>query len=191
MNYRVFIAFLLASCFVASGAFDEKELKMLKKESSIDNVRDDTIKNKDREKIETVEVTCVRNEDYQENFRIYIYVEIQDRAKNTYLVEFAANQREVDSDFLGEEYWLLEMPHGELENPKVSAYAIQYGIVDEDGTFVLLSEEYDDVDSVDELKERTTTPFPGKCHLNFCYLYDDSSEGATESIYQDVRKLKL
>ena len=192
MKVHILIAFLFSCCFSVFAEFSEKELKTLKKETQIGGVRSNTIKNKKREKIETLEIETYRNEDYPTGFRIYVAVEIQDKEKNTYLVEYAGNQREVDSDFLGEEYWTLEIPWGDMERPKVSAYAIHYGIMDEDEeTFILLAEDYDDVDSMEELTARTTTPFPGTCQMTYYFIYDDEAEGSSESIPQDVRKLKL
>lgn len=192
MKLNFIIPLLLAGCFSAAGEMDEKELKALKKETEIGGVRSNTIKNKKREKIETLEIETYRNEDFQTGFRIYAVVEVQDKEKNSYLVEFAGNQREVDSDFLGEEYWTLEMPWGDFEKLKVTAYAIHYGIMDDDEeTFILLAEDYDDVDSMEELKARTTTPFPGKTEMSYYYMYDDETEGADESIPQDVKKLNV
>ena len=99
-----------------------------------------------------------RNEEHQTNFQIYIAVEITDENKKRYCTEFRGNQSDLDSAFTGEEYYTLIVPHGDLGRLKITAYAIQYGILD-DGNFILLAEDFDDVESITELKERSTNLF--------------------------------
>jgi len=158
-NCILLIVFCL-SCFVAAGAeLSEKELKKLAKSVKISSVVDETIKGDDREKIEVVKIYTYQNRkdpNVNFNYRIRVAVELTDREKNAYFARVERKQGSTHDDYIGKDEWGIQIPHGGLERPKVTAYAIQYGILNE-GEFVVLAEDYDDVDTLEELMDRTTT----------------------------------
>jgi hypothetical protein len=78
------------------------------------------------------------------------------------------------------------LPHGDLGRLKISAYAIQYGVLDED-TFILLAEDFDDVESIAALKERSPNLFPNEATLKHYHIYDNGSH--EESIPSKIRNL--
>ncbi|OUX37371.1 MAG: hypothetical protein CBE26_03490 [Kiritimatiellaceae bacterium TMED266] len=179
----------LLSGVLSVEAFTEKELKMLQRDTKIEGVRSNSIKNKNRERSEILEINTSRDEDQQTGFQIYTLVEVTDKEKESYLIEYRANQAELDSEFTGEEYYELIIPNGEVGRLKVTAYAIQYGITDDEGSFTMLAEEFDDVESVDELKERTSTRFPEKVTMKHYHIFD--SGGHEESIRSTLRNINL
>lgn len=162
---------------------DEKEIEIAGVDG--DTVRDDDT----REKIAVLEINTFQNEDEQTGFRIHILVELKDKEKNTYFIEYMATQTEnLDSEYTGEDYWRLRIPYGDFKKLDFEAYAVHYGVMD-DGEFLPLVENYDDVDSMDEIRERTTTPFPGKVTLRHSYMYEDSENGEDESSWKSRKNL--
>lgn len=179
-------------------SFDEDEYKTLE-DVEIGGTRIDDYKNRDtKKKYEVLEVNTYQP-GYDEvipGFRMHVVAEITDKAKNTYLIDFTAPQPEgLDSEFTGECYWSLYIDHGDLERPKMTAFAVHYGIMDdEDGyidgedRFVVIAEDYDDVDSMEELLERSATPYEGEFYLKFYSMFEDPTEGEMEDIPKTYRK---
>lgn len=188
-------AVVLAVCLPVSGKLTDKELKQFKSNVEIAGIRVSTWKNREREKSERMEINTFQSEDDpvdydMSRFRMRMVVELTDRYKKTYLVRFTgAAPEDYDSEYQGEDYWILSMAYGRFERLKVSAYAIQFGIMD-DETFVPLAEAEDHSEDMRErVRTRTTTLFPGKVYLRHYYMYDDSSEGVTESVPKNIRAI--
>ncbi len=182
MKYYKLLLVLCVSCFVAVGAeLSEKELKKLEKSVKISSVVDETIKNEDREKVEVVRVYTYQdrgdpNKKYVYRFRMA--VELTDKNKNTRFARVERAHGKVCergsqiTDYLGRDEWEMHIPHGDLERPKITAYAIQYGILNE-GEFIVLAEDYDDVDTMEELMERTTTRVEDVKTIEHRFWYTD------------------
>ncbi len=180
-DYKLLLV-LCVSCFVAVGAeFSEKELKKLEKSVKISSVVDETIRNEEREKVEVVKFYTYQDRgDPKKNYtyRIRVAVELTDKKKNTCFARVEKAQGKVCergsqiTDYLGRDEWEMHIPHGDLERPKITAYAIQYGVLS-DGEFLVLAEDYDDVDSLEELVERTTTRLEEVKTLAHRFWYTD------------------
>ncbi len=181
-RYLLLVVFCL-SCFVAIGAeLSEKDLKRLRKRVKIGSVDDLTIKNEDREKVEVVKIYTYQEQgDPNKNYiyRIRVAVELTDKEKNTYFARAERAQGKVCergsqiTDYLGRDEWEMHIPHGGMERPKVTAYAVQYGILN-DSEFIVLAEDYDDVDSMEELMERATTRLEEVRTIQHRFWYTDS-----------------
>lgn len=191
--YILPIAIVSAICITAGAEYDKKELKRLE-EAEIAGVRSDTVKNDDREKSEVLEINTFENQDYSANqgytYQMHAVVELKDKDKKTYFVDLKFKQPDgLDSEYTGEDYWDIIMPYGDLDRVKVNAYAVQYGFMDGD-TYVPTAEEYSGCKTMDELKERTTTPFPNEVKVKHYHMYDDPNEGEVESIRGTLRIVK-
>ena len=194
--------YLLLVIFTAShittfGQLKEDELKQFKRDFEIADVRVDTWKSdEDRAKFERLEVNTFQNEDDPVNydmtrFRMRLVVELTDKDKKTYLVQFTGNAPgEYDSEYMGEDYWNLFMAHGDLERLKVSGYMIQYGIMDGDTFIPLAEEEKGSEKMLEGVRNRTTVLFQGKIYLRHYYMYVDSGSGPTESTPVNIRRIK-
>lgn len=198
MKWRV----LLVLCFaglslMANGELTKRQQKWLK-DLDIAGVRTKKERDEDNRKKQywlfQVETSQSPNEDNIENgFRIRIVVELIDKAKNTYLVDFTGNRPEMEYaiEYAGEDYWRMFLPFGKLDTPKINAYAIQYGFMDGE-TFVPFAEKIKarGVKTLDELVARIKTPFPETVTVKWYYVYDDQTEGTTDSISQNVRQIR-
>ena len=101
--------------------------------------------------------------------RLRVAVELTDKkTKQTYLVKkigkFADLLDILEGEYNGEGYWELYMPYGDFDKLKMTAYVVQFGVLD-NNTFVPFLAEFDDVKSYDELIERTAKEFPNSCRL--------------------------
>ena len=187
----VFGMMLFSMPWTGWSVLTEDNIKDLERSLDIVGVRDDTFRNDDRKKFEVLEVNTFQDPDrMQLRTCIRIAVELEDRQKNTYVVNFTAMAPDsYDSEYLGEDYWFLYMPYGDMDRLKISASAVQYGVMDED-VFVPFVSEYDDVETIEELRKRTTTPLPGKVSLKHYYMFDDQVEGSMESILRTLRAVE-
>ncbi len=184
------IVIFFASCLISSGELTAKELKRLSKSVEIAGTRTQTWRNENREKFEILQINTFQDQDDTTGFRIRFVVELTDNKKNRYLVKLTADAPEgYDSEYQGEDYWDLRMAHGEIGRPRVTGFAVQYGIMDGE-TFVPLVEEFDDVKTVDELTQRTPTPFPNQVRLWHYYMFEDQLDGSTESTPSNVKVVK-
>ena len=98
-----FILLIICYSSISIGELTEKEIRTYRKDTEIGDVRISDFKNEDRKRSEVIEINTYRNEDHQTDFQIYIIAEVTDKNKDSYLVEYRANQSEVDSEFTGEE----------------------------------------------------------------------------------------
>ncbi len=177
-RYILLLVFCL-SCFAVFGAgLSEDEMEKLQKRVKILSVNDETVRGDDDEKSEAIKFSTYQDEhDDALNFRMRITVELTDRSKKTYFAQMARAQGAVDSEYTGEDNWEFQIPHGDLERPKLTAYSIQYGILYE-GEFIVLVEETDDVDSADEITARNTERVDIKS-TKHTYSFRDG-DGATQ-----------
>ncbi len=164
------------SCFLAVGAeISEDDLERLERSVKIGSVNDDTVENDADEESEQLKFYTYQNEDDDYNFRVRITMELTDRSKNTYFAQLMKPRGVVDTEYTGEDNWKFEVPHGDLERPKVTAYVVQYGI-QMGAEFIVLAEETDDVDTVEELTERSPTRLEQKPVILHQYKFRDSDE---------------
>jgi len=90
-----------------------------------------------------------------EHYRLKVTVQLKDR--RTRSVVFAHHEEDVAKknpklrliDYEGTQ-WEFRIPFGEMQKPKLDAYAIEFGFV-KDGYFVPLSVDLESVDSADEI----------------------------------------
>lgn len=176
----ILFCMILIGCPFAFGEISEDELDEYSDVIEIDGVTERSDERRDQE-YEILEIRFSGGNDrddvkYLPKIQIRFAVEITDKkTKKTFLFE---KQRE-HGDFSnfgdryeGEGYWTLEIPHiPRIERLEISAYSLQYGVMDGE-TFIPFEEEFDDVDSYEELIERTKTPYPTDCSLRSTVYVD-------------------
>jgi len=196
MKIYLLLVVFFASHLLAFGELTKDELDRFESNVKIAEVRTDSWKSDDREKYEVLEVSTFQSQDDPQQydmsrFQIRLVVELTDNQKNTYLVKFTGNAPEdYNSDYKGEDYWRLYMAHGDLGRFKITGYAIQYGFMDDENFVPLAAEEDDSEKMLERARAQTTCLFSEKLHLWHYYIYDDSSEGDTESPEVNIRLVK-
>lgn len=156
---------LLLGCSISFGAELSPELATLKEKLSstikIGSVNIDTIRDDNGNKIEVIKFHTYQDErDKDLNFRMRVTVEMTDKSDQTCFAQINREQGAVHEEYTGEDDWEFQLPYGDLERPKVSAYAIQYGIFDA-GQFIPVVEAFKNCDSAEEITARTA------CRANF------------------------
>lgn len=176
MKHYILLLVFCLSCFAAFGAgMSEDEMNRLQKSVKILSINEDTVRADDDSKSEAIKFSTYQDEnDDALNFRMRITVELTDKNKKTYFAQMARGQGALHEEYTGEDNWEFQIPHGDLERPKVTAYAIQYGVLC-DGEFIPLAEEFDDVKSADEITARTTNRIDIKSTWH-TYSYRDGDE---------------
>ena len=167
---------VVAAAFVSLGAELSKDLLKLQEDLSsrtkIGTVNDTTLRDNDK-KFEVLK--CSTNQDPRKkdlNFRMRVTVELTDKAENTCWAQINREQGPVDKEYTGEDVWEFRIPHGEMEKPKVTAYAVQYGIL-KDGEFIPVAEKFSKVDTVEEITSKSANRIEFSQTLHY-YSYNNS-----------------
>ncbi|MBI9019993.1 MAG: hypothetical protein JEZ10_01890 [Verrucomicrobia bacterium] len=151
------------------------EVERLQQSVKIGSVNSDTIRGDDDTKSEQIKFFTYQDEnDDALNFQMRITAELTDKSKKTYFAQITRGQGELHEDYTGEDNWRFQVPHGDLNRPKLTAYVIQYGVLCE-GEFVPLAEAFDGADSADEITARSTTRVDIKSTWH-TYSYRDGDE---------------
>lgn len=116
-------------------------------------INDSTFKNDDDEKLEVVKFHTYQDERDDLMYRMRVTIELIDKNDQTCFGQLMVPPRPYPTGYTGESDWEFQIPHGDMKRPKINAYAIQYGFI-EDGTFVPVAEDFDDVESPEEIVNR-------------------------------------
>lgn len=178
------VLFLLSVCLPLCGEELSAETVKLKeklaKTVKIGTINVDTARDSENKKSEVFKFHTYQDErDKDLIFRVRVTVEMTDKAGNTCFAQFNRAQGAVHEEYTGEDDWIFQVAHGDMDKPKISAYAIQYGIL-QDGVFVPVAEKLWKVDSVDEITKRTScrTEFIKNQHS---YWYRNSDDETVSS----------
>ncbi len=160
MKRYLMMVILAAGCLLSYGAERSDELVELQKKLAVSvkigTVNSDTVRNDSNEKLEVFKFHTYQDErDKGLNFRVRVTVEMTDKSGSSCFAQLNREQGPLHEEYTGEDDWEFYIPHGSMERPKVTAYAIQYGIL-EDGSFIPVVEKLSKVDSVDEITKRTS-----------------------------------
>jgi hypothetical protein len=153
------LVLLFAGALASSGEELSKELVTLKEKLSrsvkIGTINSDTIRDNDDKKIEVFKFHTYQDErDKNLNFRVRVTVEMTDKSGQACFAQINREQGSLHEEYTGEDDWEFQIPHGEMDRPKVTAYVIQYGIL-EDGMFIPVAEKLSKTGSAEEITKRT------------------------------------
>ncbi len=185
---RIWIVLLFLACRLASyGAELSPELEKLKEKLSgtvkIGSVNNDMIRDDDDKKFEVFKFHTYQDErDKNLTFRLRVTIEMTDKSEQTCFAQFAREQGPLHEEYTGEDDWEFRIPHGDLNKLKVTAYAIQYGILEGD-LFIPVAEKLWKVDAVDEITARTScrAEFSKKSHIYWYRNTDDEVVSSGEN----------
>lgn len=159
MKYLITLAALLLALPLHGEELSPEAAKLKEKLSrtvKIGAVNNDTIRDGDNKKIEAFKFHTYQDErDKDLNFRVRVTIEMTDKAGSTCYAQLNREQGSLHDEYTGEDDWEFQISHGDLDKPKISAYAIQYGIL-QDGKFIPVAEKLWKAESVDEITKRTS-----------------------------------
>lgn len=96
-------------------------------------------------------------------WRMRVTVQMTDRNGESCFAQINRPQGPVDTEYTGEDTWEFHVPHGAMDRPQVSAYIIQYGVL-QDGVFVPVVEKFY---RAEELQELIKNP---RCRVEFSVM---------------------
>ena len=177
MKWNVLTVVFLAGCFSVFAEISEDEMDRMKRFVRIESVRDATERDDDRNKIEVLKFHTSQDEQDKEGFRMRVTVELTDKSKDSYCAQLIRYQGRVNPEYKGQDRWEFHVPHGDLERPEITAYAIEYGVMDGE-TFVPVVSAFQDVDSVEELTGRCKSRIEEGVKLKHAYYYRENGGDA-------------
>lgn len=187
--YRLLLIVCVGCFSVSAEKISDEEIERLKGTVNIGGVNDSTEEGEGDQELEVLSfwTTQYLGDELEYQFRAKVVAEVTDKkAKKTYLAKMATMQGEVDTEYTGEDNWKLMIPYDGMEKPKITAYVIQYGVLS-GREFIVLTEEMDDVDSLEELEARTTELVPQNPVLFHQYSYRDTASEDEEVIQSTWR----
>lgn len=174
MKYGFAALFVCAACFSAFSAepADDaaKLMKQLKSNTRIGTVSDNIVRNDADVKVLTLKFYSYQDKrDKESTYQMRITVEVEDKEGNLYSGQTVRRQGIVPSDYTGEDDWEFQAPLPGLEKPKLTAYAVEYGILQEK-TFIPLIAELKRAESAEEILGRSKKQLRVNCtHHSFWY----------------------
>lgn len=124
----IFCSVCLTS-FGAESSGDEL-IDRLQKRVKIGGIGESTARTDAGEKVLNLKFHTYQDErDSDYDFRLRVTVELTDKENKTYAAQLQSSQGGVPSGYTGQDDWAFQVSLGELDKPKVTAYAIEYGIL--------------------------------------------------------------
>lgn len=155
-RWYTLLMMFLAGSLVAGAALTEDDMDILNDYVNLAAVNDDDYEDEMENEYVMLTFRTSQKDDLKYKFVAKVFVEMEDKKTKTSCHAQAVKVKPgTGPDYNGTDRWRVLIPYGEMKRPKVSAYVVQYGVMD-GGKFVLVTEDMDDVDSVDELLERTS-----------------------------------
>lgn len=171
IKYGALLIAFFMSCMMASAEYSKKELKEFSRLVRLDGVTDKTDKDHGvKTQVITIDYSDSNDEkDYPALGRVMVRgaFEITDKETKQSYVFLINEPKDVcrNPEYEGSGWWEVLIPYGRFSRIEVSAYALQFGLMDGD-VFVPFEEDFDDVKTYEELMERTKTAYPFKCKIN-------------------------
>jgi hypothetical protein len=179
--------YLMTLVLIASGSLMAAELseahqdiqEKLESRLRVSSITDNTIRNEADEKIETLKFNTQQytdRSDFEYRYQLRVTIELTDRrTKNSAFAQLITDvgRFNQDSDITGTIDWEFQLSHGPLgEKAKISAYAVEYGVL-EDGVFIPVFGQYDDVESAKEIIDRNEVRIEDlRCVKKYIYVKD-------------------
>jgi hypothetical protein len=159
INHFVFVIciVLAAGLFAQETPDTEAMQKALKKELDMGSVVKSDFRDDTDQKFERIKLTTEQDEDGSFMGTMRFTVELTDKAGETRWGQILRKQAKRPAEYDGKDEWTFEFPHGELDKPKMTAYALEYGW-ETDKVFTPVVQEFYKVESADEITARNKDP---------------------------------
>jgi hypothetical protein len=165
MKYSWVVTVLILVCLSVSGEVSEDQLKDFRHLVRIDSIRDYEGRSRANKK-HTLEVVFSSENDGVEDILVRVAVEMTDRkTKQVYLAGKTRKFGQMPRNYRGEGLWYFTVPYGNFDRLKMTAYVVEFGVLDGD-EFVPFLTECDHAESFDELTGRKAQTFPNSCGLS-------------------------
>ncbi|NOU37068.1 MAG: hypothetical protein HOO88_09915 [Kiritimatiellaceae bacterium] len=175
---------VLSSVTNAMPHMTSNELARLQKKLSgtvrLGTIQSDTVRDDKDKKIELFKFNTYQDKRDDVTLTVRVTIELTDKAGQTCFAQISRTQASPrETEYTGEDNWEFRIPHGKMERPKVTAYAVQYGIL-QDGVLTPVVEQLYKVKSVDEITSRVSCRNDaGQSFYYYWYVDDDGNTVST------------
>ena len=159
MHFRGWL--IAAAAALAAGALAQEtpEIEAMKKalgkELSLGSILKTDYRDDDDQKFERVKLVTEQNRDDSFVGTMRFTVELTGKNGEVWWGQILRKQAKRPPEYEGRDEWIFDFPHGDLRNPKITAYALEYGW-ETNSVFIPVEQEFYKVESADEITERNT-----------------------------------
>lgn len=191
MKSFVTLMVCVLTCAAVFGELSEDQMKELQRYVRIASVRDQTVRDEDRNKIQVLSFVTTQSDQDTENYAVRVTVELADSDNNTYCVQLMRKQQLSSGyEYAGQDRWEVRIPEGDLSRPKINAYVIEYGKMDGE-KFVPVALDDKDAESAEEIASRCATRMEDNVSMWHAFSYREySGEGGQQQTESILKKLK-
>jgi len=148
----------LAVLILAGGLFAqtddiEAKVKALKKELTLGAVVKSDFRDDKDQKFERYKLTTEQEKDDPFLGAVRFTVEMTDKAGQVICGQKVQPQAKHPAEYAGRDEWTFDVPHGALDKPKITAYALEYGW-ETNKVFTPVEQEFYKVESAEEILAR-------------------------------------
>lgn len=151
----------LAAVFLAAGIRAEEDMEALidklKGHISLGSVSKTDFRDPNDQKFEQVKLTTEQDEDDPFMGTLRFTVELTDRDGEVRWGQILLKQAKRPAEYEGRDEWTFNFPHGDLNRPAISAYALEYGW-EANKVFTPVRQEFYKCESADEITARNKDP---------------------------------
>ena len=179
MKAFALIAVYILSCTAIFGNLPSDELERLQQTVKIDTIRDENYRDDDRKEFRILKFNTSQYEMDKQDFHIRVTVEMKANGKLVYAQQLRQRKEITNTEYIGQDRWEFHIPFGDYAMPRITAYVIEYGIMDE-GKFLPVAIETKNADTADDIVKRSSFPIEQNTLLKHAYIYlnngDDDDE---------------
>lgn len=177
-------------CSAVLGELSEDQIKQLQRYVRVSSIRDQSVRDENRNKIQVISFFTTQSDQDVENYAVRVTAELEDSDDNTYCVQKTGKQ-EVTSgyEYAGQDQWEVRIPEGDLSRPRISAYVIEYGKM-EDSVFIPVVTENKGAETPEEIVNRCTNRLESGVSMWHSFYYTDYSGDGQQQTQSILKKLK-
>lgn len=148
---------LMAGVFAQESPDTEAMMKLLKKQLSMGSIAKTDFRDAKDLKNERVKLVTEQDEDNPFVGTLRFTVEVTDKSGEVRWGQVSRAQSKHPPEYEGKDEWTFEFPHGELDKPKITAYALEYGW-ETNKVFTPVVQKFDNAESAGEITDRNRDP---------------------------------
>jgi hypothetical protein len=174
MKSLAFLSVCILTGTVAVGELSQSDLERLQRTVSIDSVRTESYRDNNRNEFKVLKFNTSQYESEKIRFYIRVTVEMKANGNLVYAQQIRRKGDITNTEYIGQDRWEFYIPLGEYSSSRITAYVIEYGIMDNE-RFISVATATSRVKSREEIIERCQVQIEDNVELKHAYVYRDES----------------
>jgi hypothetical protein len=171
------------------GNLPADELERLQQTVKIDTIRDETFRDENRNESIILKFNTSQYEMDKESFYLRVTVEIKANGNLVYDQQMRQRKKIPNTEYIGQDRWEFHIPYGDYTMPRITAYVIEYGVMD-DEKFLPVAVETSKAETPDEIIKRCSSRIEQNTQLKHAYIYlNDTGDNDDEEIESPMTTL--